>query len=83
MSVHIIPVHKLSVEALRGVIEEFIYRDGTDYGAVEASPETKFRQVKQQLESGLAVLIYDDVAETTNVFKKDDPLLKMIDKLNI
>ncbi len=31
MPVHIIPVDKLSPEALRGVIEEFISRNGTDY----------------------------------------------------
>lgn len=36
MSVHKIPVHKLSPEALQGVIEEFITRAGTDYGEIEA-----------------------------------------------
>lgn len=82
MSVHIIPVDKLSTEALKGVIDEFISRGGTDYGETEAAPETKFRQVKQKLASGLAVLIYDDETETTNIFMKDDPLLKKIDKLN-
>ena len=45
MSVHKIPVNKLNSEALQGVIEEFISRNGTDYGETEASPETKFRQV--------------------------------------
>lgn len=80
MSVHIIPIDKLSDEALKGVIDEFISRGGTDYGAIEASPEANFRQVKQKLASGLAVLIYDDETETTNIFMKDDPLLKKIDK---
>lgn len=37
MPIHIIPVNKLSAHALKGVIEEFITRGGTDYGAVEAS----------------------------------------------
>lgn len=82
MVIHKIPVNKLSTEALTSVIDEFISRDGTDYGAIEASPETKFRQVKQKLESGWAVLIYDDEMETTNIFMKDDPLLKKIDQLN-
>jgi uncharacterized protein len=80
MSVHIIPVDKLSNEALKGVIEEFISREGTDYGETEASAETKFKQVKQKLASGLAVLIYDDQTETTNIFMKDDPVLRKIDK---
>ena len=79
MSIHKIPVNKLSAETLQGVIEEFISRNGTDYGAIEASWETNFRQVKQKLETGLAVLFFDDETETTNVFLADDPVLKKLD----
>ena len=79
MPIHIIPVDKLSAEALDGVIKEFISRGGTDYGEVEAAIETKVRQVRQKLEKGLAVLIYDDEMETTNIFRNDDPILKKID----
>jgi len=79
MPVHRIPVAKLSPDALQGVIEEFISREGTDYGEIEASPETKFRQVKQKLENGLAVLIFDDETETTNIFLANDPVLKKLD----
>lgn len=78
MPVHRIPVVKLSSEALHGVIAEFITRAGTDYGEVEASPETKFRQVKEKLENGSAVLLFDDESETTNIFLADDPVLKKI-----
>ena len=42
----------------------------------------KFGQVKQKLENGLAVLIYDDEMETTNIFRNDDPVLKKLDKLD-
>ena len=79
MSIHKIPVNKLSAKALRGVIEEFISRDGTDYGEIEASRETNFRQVKYKLENGSAVLIFDDETETTNIFLADDPILKKLD----
>ncbi len=81
MAIHIIPADKLSTEALQGVIEEFISRGGTDYGAVEASPETNFKQVKYKLENGLAVLVFDDETETTNIFLHDDPILKKLDAL--
>jgi len=80
MSIHIIPVNKLSREALQGVVGEFISRNGTDYGEIEASPETNFRQAKYKLENGLAVLIYDDETETTNIFLADDPILKYLSK---
>ena len=78
MSIHIIPVNKLSPEALQGVIEEFISRDGTDYGEIEVSPEASFGRVKHKLENGSAVLIFDDEAETINIFLADNPILKKI-----
>ena len=81
MSIHKIPVNKLSPEALQGVINVFISRDGTDYGEMEVSPETNFRQVKDKLETGLAVLIFDDETETTNIFLANDPILKRLDAL--
>ena len=78
MSIHKIPVNKLSHKALRGVIEEFISRNGTDYGEVEASPETNFKQTKHKLETGSAVLIFDDETATTNIFLAGDPILKKL-----
>ena len=81
MSIHIIPVNRLSPDALQGVIEEFISREGTDYGEREVSPEASFRQVKHRLEEGLAVLIFDDETETTNIFLADNPILKGIKAL--
>ena len=78
MSIHIIPVNKLSSHALKGVIEEFISRNGTDYAAIEASLETSFMQVKSKLKDGLAVLVFDDETATTNIFLADDPVLKKL-----
>ena len=45
---------------------------------MEVSPETNFRQVKDKLETGLAVLIFDDETETTNIFLANDPVLKTL-----
>ncbi|HOD79489.1 MAG TPA: YheU family protein [Syntrophorhabdus sp.] len=78
MSVHIIPVNRLSPEALRGVIQEFVSREGTDYGEREVSQEAKFEQVRHKLEHGLAVLIFDDETQTTNILSADDPILRRI-----
>jgi uncharacterized protein YheU (UPF0270 family) len=80
--IYIIPVNKLSTEALQGVVEEFISRGGTDYGAIEASMETKVRQVKCQLENGIAVLVFDDETETANIFLANDPIFKKLDALS-
>jgi uncharacterized protein len=75
--------HRLSAKALRGVIEEFISRAGTDYGETDVPMEIKFRHVKYKLENGLAVLIFDDESETTNVFLADEPILNKIDATNL
>ena len=79
MSVQKIPVSRISPDALQGVIEEFISRDSTDHGEIEVSRETIFRQVRDKLETGSAVLIFDDETETTNIFLANDPVLKKLD----
>jgi uncharacterized protein YheU (UPF0270 family) len=50
-SIHKIPVNKLSPKALQGIINEFISRNGTDYGEMEVSRETNFRYVKDKLDA--------------------------------
>ena len=58
---------QLSPEALRGLIEEFITREGTDYGHREVSLDDKVRDVERQLESGDARIVYDTVEECANI----------------
>jgi len=48
---------------------------------MESSTETNFSHVKSKLQKGLAVLIFDDEVETTNIFLADDPILKKLDAL--
>ena len=63
----VIPHRKLSADALRGVIEEFVTREGTDYGGVCVPLSDKVEQVRSQLERGRAVLVYDDETQSCNV----------------
>jgi uncharacterized protein YheU (UPF0270 family) len=62
-----VPRDSLSHEALRGVIEEFVTRAGTDYGAQERTIEEKIADVERQLERGDAVVIFNVDAGTTNI----------------
>ncbi len=57
----------LSAEALRGLIEEFVTRDGTDYGAVERSLAHKAERVAAQLASGEVCIVFDAETETANI----------------
>ena len=75
-----IPFDQLSLEALHGVVEEFVTRDGTDYGEVEMPLEIKINQVLNQLKSGKAVIVFDPESETCNILKSNDPHLKLLDK---
>lgn len=63
----IIPHRALSPEALRGVIEAFVTREGTDYGAEDVPLATKVVQVRQQLDEGSAVLVYDEDTDSCTI----------------
>ena len=63
----IIPHRMLSPDALCGVIEAFITREGTDYGLQEAPLATKVAQVRYQLDAGTAVLVYDEATESCTI----------------
>jgi uncharacterized protein YheU (UPF0270 family) len=68
----VLPPEGLSPEALRGLIEEFVTRDGTDYGAVEQGVEAKIAQVTAQVRSGEACLVFDPETETANIVPARD-----------
>jgi uncharacterized protein YheU (UPF0270 family) len=63
---------QISEEALNGIIEHFILREGTDYGAVEVSLEAKMRQVRKQIEKGDIKIVYDQSAETVSLLTARD-----------
>ena len=66
----IIPYEKLSREALEGLIEEFVTREGTDSGYTKKSLEENVEMVKRQLEKGDAFIVYDEVTQTANIVSK-------------
>lgn len=74
-----VPYDQLSSEALNGVIEEFVTRDGTDYGEVEIPLATKIAQVLAQLKSGMVVIVFDQKSESSTILKIDDPVLRDIE----
>ncbi len=57
----------LSAETLRGLVEEFITREGTEYGHREFSLDDKVRQVERQLASGEVKIVFDNVEERANL----------------
>lgn len=66
-----VPYSALSEAALTGVIEEFVTRAGTDYGAVERSLADKVADVRRQLVRGEAVLVFDPESATIDIVAAD------------
>jgi uncharacterized protein len=62
-----VPHKLLSPDALRGLVESFILREGTDYGAHEFTHEQKVAQVMAQLESGDARIVFDPETESVTL----------------
>jgi uncharacterized protein YheU (UPF0270 family) len=62
-----VPHTELSPEALRGVIESFVLREGTDYGERDVAFETKVAQVIRQLERGEARIMFDPVTQSVQI----------------
>ena len=67
-----IPQDRLSPELLTGIIEEFVQREGTDYGANEATLGNKIQQVKKQIERGEVVVTFDQPTESCNLLTRTD-----------
>ena len=67
----IIPHRRLSPDALRGVIEAFITREGTDYGVHDVPLATKVEQVRHQLDAGTAVIVYDEATDSWTIQPTD------------
>ena len=67
----VVPHRDLSGEALDRLIAEFVCRDGTDYGEREALLEHKMDAVRQQLEHGDVVVVFDLATESANVVPSD------------
>ncbi|WP_286239921.1 YheU family protein [Neptuniibacter halophilus] len=66
-----IPPEALQPETLRALIEEFVSRDGTDYGEQEMSLEEKVSQVSRQLSSGQAVILFSESTGLCNIVPKE------------
>ena len=58
---------RLTPAALRRLLEEFVTRDGTDYGPAEKSLDQKVAALMRQLERGEVVIVYESESQTTSI----------------
>jgi hypothetical protein len=67
-----IPHGELSEDALRGVAEAFVLREGTDYGEQAYTLEQKVVHVLGQLERGEAAIVYDPRSSGIDIVLRRD-----------
>lgn len=68
----IIPWQQIPPETLSALLEEFVTRDGTDYGVEEISTDQKVEQVLGQLNRQEVFIIFDEASESCNILSKED-----------
>jgi uncharacterized protein YheU (UPF0270 family) len=68
----LIPFDQLSQDALQGVMDSYINREGTDYGDVEMDLASKRNQLLALLKKGEVVIVFDAASETINLLSKRD-----------
>ena len=62
-----VPHAELAAETLRAVVESFVLREGTDYGAQDVPFDRKVADVMRQLERREAVIVYDPGTDSVDI----------------
>jgi len=62
-----VPYERLEPETLRNLIQEFVTRDGTDWGETGGTLEDKVEQVMHQLRSRKVKIVFDLKSQTANI----------------
>jgi uncharacterized protein YheU (UPF0270 family) len=60
----------LSSEALEGIIESFILREGTDYGSVEVDHSKKVSQIHHKITRKEFLITFDPETESINLLTR-------------
>lgn len=67
----IVPWRAVAPDTLRNLIEEYVTRDGTDYGEREVPLDTRVEQVMNALRREDVVLWFDEALEEVALVPRD------------
>ena len=62
-----IPIESLDRSIIFSIIEEFVLREGTDYGAYEVNFQSKIDEIYRKLESDEYFISYDESTESCTI----------------
>lgn len=68
----IIPPESLEAETLIAILENYITREGTDYGEHELDLSTKTNMLKRQVIAGEVLIIFDSLSESLNLMTREE-----------
>ncbi len=68
----IIPPHEIPPATLANLLEEYITREGTDYGEVELSLADKISRLRPQVLRGEVLIVFDEHSQCVNLVKRED-----------
>ena len=66
-----IPYQQLDENTLNNLIEQYILREGTDYGEIEFSLAEKTQQVLKQVENEDIYIMYSELNESVTLISKE------------
>lgn len=68
-----VPYEQLNPDTLRKMIQEFVTRDGADWGDAGCALEDKVQQVLRQLKHKRVKVVFDLRSETANIVSSQSP----------
>lgn len=68
-----VPFSDLSPEALRGLVESVVLREGTDYGERERSFDSKVDELLARVRRGEARIVFDFDSQTADIISSQQP----------
>jgi uncharacterized protein YheU (UPF0270 family) len=66
-----IPHDQLPADTLRAIVEEFVTREGTDYGHAAHSLDEKVEQVLTQIRRGDVLILFDPELDSVTLAPPD------------
>lgn len=68
----LIPYQQLDEITLNNLIEQYILREGTDYGEVEFSLQQKTQQILEQIKNKQIIIMYSELNESVTLISKQE-----------
>lgn len=67
-----VPAGEVTATALRGLIEAFVLREGTDYGDMEFNLQQKVQHVQKQLDAGDITIVFNTELQSADLLTRTE-----------